>query len=213
MLKICSLSFKYPHKQKWLFSKLDFEVNRGDTIAIKGASGSGKSTLLYLMAGVIPRHWQGEISGSIIHDDINHPRAQLAELAPYISLVMQNPQHQLFFPIVEQELAFGPENLKLDRKEIHSRIDKALKILEIEDLRYKYIDRLSFGQKKMIALAAIFCLQPQILLLDEITNGLAENRHQNVITLINEYCQSGKAVVFAEHDTVLQETANKTINL
>ena len=213
LLQVNDLCFRYPDQSEWLISELSLSIEMGEIIAITGDSGSGKTTLLFLLSGVIPRHRSGEIKGVINLAAADHQNDFLAQLAPHISLVMQHPDEQIFFPTVEQELAFAPENLCLPVSEIESRIQYALKILNIADIRYSQTDQLSFGQQKLAALAAIHTLQPEILLLDEISNGLASERLNDVSLLMKEYAASGKAVVLADHDQNLIALADKIIKL
>ncbi|MCF7911515.1 MAG: energy-coupling factor ABC transporter ATP-binding protein [Candidatus Cloacimonetes bacterium] len=213
LLQVEDLSFRYPDQEDWLFSGLNFSLSAGQIMAISGNNGSGKTSLLYLLAGIIPRHRQGEIAGNISLAGINHKNADLSQLSTIISLVMQQPEDQIFFPTVEQELAFAPENLCLSVPEIEQRIDQALRLLNIYPLRFADTDKLSFGQQKLVALAAIHTLQPAILLLDEISSGLDEVKLAAVIKLIREYAASGKAVIIADHHSRLIELAEYVINL
>jgi energy-coupling factor transport system ATP-binding protein len=213
LLQAESLSFRYSGDTPWLFRDLSIAVKSGDVTVLTGVSGSGKTTLLYLLSGVIPRHKKGEIIGVIRLKGCNHQEDSLARLAPNISLVMQNPQQQLFFPTVEQELAFAPENLCLPADEIESLICETLEILHISELRFQLTNQLSYGQQKLVALAAVYTLQPGILLLDEISNGLSEHYMNHVCNLIKAYTAKGNAVIMAEHDSPLLELAHKTIHL
>jgi energy-coupling factor transport system ATP-binding protein len=207
LMQISHLSFRYPDMNNRLINDFSLNICKGDIIALTGNSGAGKTTLLFLLSGIIPRHRNGTISGNITLTAIDHKNCSLAELSPHISLTMQHPDEQLFFPIVEQELAFAPENLCLPAHQIENRILKALNILNIKHLRYKNTADLSYGQQKLVALAAIHTLQPQILLLDEISNGLDAPKRENVIRFIKEYALAGNAVVIADHDPVILETA------
>ena len=213
LLQVDELGFKYPDQKDWLFSGLSFSIESGQIMALTGDNGSGKTTLLYMLSGIIPRHRQGEIKGEIILADIDHKNAALPELAANISLVMQQPEDQIFFPTVEHELAFAPENLCLSVEEINSRIDQALKLLNIVKFRFADTDKLSFGQQKLVALAAIHTLQPQILLLDEISGGLDDEKLAAVCQLIRDYTDSGKAVIIADHHPGLLKMADITLNL
>jgi len=213
LIHVDDLWFKYPDQINWLLTGLNFSIEPGQIMAISGDNGSGKTTLLYLLAGIIPRHRQGDITGEIVLADIDHKNADQPQLATHISLVMQQPEDQIFFPVVEQELAFAPENLCLSVEEIRSRIDLVLKLLNIEELRFSATDKLSYGQQKLVALAAIYTLQPEILLLDEISSGLDDDKLDAVCKLIREYAVSGKAVIIADHHIRLLKMADITLNL
>ncbi|MDP8220507.1 MAG: ABC transporter ATP-binding protein [Candidatus Stygibacter frigidus] len=213
LINVDDLWFKYPDQKDWLLTGLNLSIEPGQIMAISGDNGSGKTTLLYLLAGIIPRHRQGEIKGEIVLADIDHKNADQPQLATHISLVMQQPEDQIFFPVVEQELAFAPENLGLSKEEIRSRIDQVLQLLNIEELRFAATDKLSYGQQKLVALAAIHTLQPEILLLDEISSGLDDERLETVCKLIREYAASGKAVIIADHHHKLLKMADVNLNL
>lgn len=213
LLTVDKLGFRYNEDDDWLFKDLSFEIYSGDIISLTGNSGTGKSTLCYLLCGVIPHHRQGEILGNIKAELYEHKALSVSQLAPHISMVLQNPEHQLFFPTVEQELAFAAENLCLKREEIARRIGESLVKLDIEELRFMDTSKLSYGQQKLVALAAVNTLQPEILLLDEISNGLSESRQLLVKEFIENYAAQGRAVLFAEHDSLLRDMAEKNINL
>lgn len=213
ILAVENLSFRYSEQDRFLFEDLEFSLNNGDILAVHGASGSGKTTLLYILNGIIPRHIKGIISGKILLKNCDHANASLPELSQKISMIMQNPAHQLFFPSVEQELAFAPENLCLSSDEIEKRVSEALKLLDIEELRYAETAKLSYGQQKLTALAAVYTLQPNILMLDEPANGLSQSRKENVINMINAYSEKGRILVLADHDPEILNLANKKVHL
>lgn len=213
ILAVENLSFRYSEQDRFLFEDLEFSLNNGDILAVHGASGSGKTTLLYILNGIIPRHIKGIISGKILLKNCDHANASLPELSQKISMIMQNPAHQLFFPDVEQELAFAPENLCLSSDEIEKRVSEALKLLDIEELRYAETAKLSYGQQKLTALAAVYTLQPNILMLDEPANGLSQSRKENVINMINAYSEKGRILVLADHDPEILNLANKKVHL
>lgn len=213
ILAVENLSFRYSEQDRFLFEDLEFSLNNGDILAVHGASGSGKTTLLYILNGIIPRHIKGIISGKILLENCDHANASLPELSQKISMIMQNPAHQLFFPDVEQELAFAPENLCLSSDEIEKRVSEALKLLDIEELRYAETAKLSYGQQKLTALAAVYTLQPNILMLDEPANGLSQSRKENVINMINAYSEKGRILVLADHDPEILNLANKKVHL
>jgi len=126
---------------------------------------------------------------------------------------MQDPEVQLFFPIVEQELAFGPENLMIDPREIQDRISKALKMLNIEHLRHRETANLSFGEKKMVALASLITLDPKVFLLDEPTAGISSQQIEYIKKMIIMLSEQGKIIFIAEHFDEILDLPHKTILL
>ena len=212
MLSIEHLSFNYQDKPS-IISNLSSTYDAGDIVAVKGPSGAGKTTLLYLICGVIPNVFKGDKTGRILYKGIDLTPYKLQEISVYISMLMQQPDYQLFFPVVEQELAFAPENLKDDPTVIKEKIDSALKTLGIENLRNSQSHTLSFGQKKMVALASILTLDPAIYLFDEPTAGLSNHFISKISDLIDDLSEKGKIIFIADHNSILLEKANKEIQL
>lgn len=185
----------------------------GDIVAVRGKSGSGKTTLLNIICGVIPKMISGELTGKILLDNNPISNLTLPQTAPHISMLMQEPDNQIFFPTVEQELAFGPENLKLVPPEINRRITSVLDLLKISHLRFDLTNVLSFGQKKLVALASILTLSPRILLLDEVSAGLSDFHLTNVRQLIDRMAAEGKTIILADHNETMCDLADKQILL
>lgn len=207
-----NLCFSYPGKEP-LFKDISIEVQEGEVLAITGSSGCGKSTLLYCLCGIIPRIFKGKLTGDILicgkHiSDI--PRYELAEL---LGIVFQNPECQLFCDTVEDEIAFGPENLCLSREEIGSRIDEVLQIVGMEKYRYSNPEKLSGGQKQLIAIASVLALKPRILLLDEVMSQVDTAGKELVLDCINRLKQRGHTFVMVDHDSGNLSAADKILKL
>ena len=213
MLKLNNISFRYNASSPLLINNFSFIAKKGDIIAVRGDSGTGKTTLLNIICSVIPKIFSGDISGSIFHDNVNISKLSLPEVAPRISLLMQHPDNQLFFPTVEQELAFAPENLKISANDIIKRIDDVLTKLGIEDLRYKETTSLSFGQKKLVTLASIITLSPDVFLLDEPFAGLSKEYIKLISDEIRSLADNGKIIFLAGHTNDISQFATKTIGM
>lgn len=213
MLKLNNISFRYKEQDHWLLRDFSFSANKGDIVAVQGSSGSGKTTLLNIICGVIPQIFKGDFSGFVSINNIDLAELSLPRIAPFASLLMQEPENQLFFPTVEQELAFAPENLNLKPEEIKKKIQEALEILEIEKLRHQETSSLSFGQKKLVTFASILTLSPQIFLLDEPTAGLAEDKAKTLKDLIRSLANKGKIIFVVDHNTSFADIATHTINM
>ncbi|MBT3755284.1 MAG: ABC transporter ATP-binding protein [Candidatus Cloacimonetes bacterium] len=213
MLNLKNISFRYNTDLPLLINNFSFTAKDGDIVAVLGDSGSGKTTLLNIICTVIPKIFSGELSGSISHNEKDISDLSLPEIAPHISLLMQHPDNQLFFPTVEQELSFAPENLKVPANEIIGRIDDVLTKLNIEELRHKETTSLSFGQKKLVTLASIITLSPDIYLLDEPFAGLSEEYVELVSSGIKSLATSGKIIFLAGHTNDIAKFANKTIEM
>ncbi len=213
MLELKNISFRYNANSPLLINNFSFLAVKGNIIAVCGDSGTGKTTLLNIICSVIPKIFPGVLSGTISHNNINISELSIPEVAPQISLLMQHPDNQLFFPTVEQELAFAPENLKIPAKDIIKRIDDVLVKLDIEDLRHKETASLSFGQKKLVTLASILTLSPDVYLLDEPFAGLSQKNIKLISDEIKTLADNGKIIFLAGHSNDIIQFANKTIEM
>ncbi|MCF7858132.1 MAG: energy-coupling factor ABC transporter ATP-binding protein [Candidatus Cloacimonetes bacterium] len=212
MLYLDDLTFQYKFSSPKLLNNLTRKINKGEIVAVNGDSAAGKTTLLNIICGVIPKFVQGNLSGEVFFNDIPISSLSLAETAPYISLLMQHPDNQLFFPTVEQELAFGPENLNIQPNEILKRIYNTLKHLNIEDLRFQETTELSFGQKKLVVFASLLILSPQVLLLDEPFTGISQINIELMKEEIYNQAEMGKIIIVAGHENA-KIKASQTIEL
>lgn len=213
MLKLNNVSFRYNATSPLLINNFSFTAKKGDIIAVRGDSGTGKTTLLNILCSVIPKIFPGDLSGSIFHNNADISELSLPEVAPRISLLMQHPDNQLFFPTVEQELAFAPENLKVPAEDITLRIDEVLSRLNIKNLKYKETTSLSFGQKKLVTLASIITLSPDVYLLDEPFTGLSQEYIKLISNEIKTQSENGKIIFTAGHTDDIVQLANKTIEM
>ena len=201
------LSFSYG--ESILFSGVDICVDEGECAALTGPSGCGKSTLCYILCGIIPRSVDGNISGTVrlFADDIRN--LPLEETVRRVGIVFQNPDSQLFSPTVEDEVAFGPENLCLPREEIGRRITAALHSVGMQDYRHANPMQLSGGQKQLVALAAALALEPKALIFDEAMSQLDSDSTKLVKQAIQKQKQQGRAVLIVEHDTENLDAADR----
>ncbi len=211
MIRLDNVSFRYYQSQIWLFESFDFEAASGEIILIRGKSGCGKTTLLNIICGVIPKMIKGELDGQVYFEDSDIGGWTLPQTAPHISMLMQNPI--LFFPIVEHELAFAPENLNLPPIEIENRIDKVITDLALHDIRYQETANLSYGQKKLVNLAALLTLSPEVYLLDEPSAGLSDQYLTLIESIIKNLANEGKTVLITDHEEHFSSVADKVITL
>lgn len=145
-IEIQNLSYQYPGKAEETLKGINLQVSRGEILGIVGLSGNGKSTLCYCMCGIIPRVFKGKLKGEVLLYGKPIKNMNLADIATKIGIVFQDPDSQLFSPTVEDEIAFGPENLCLEREVIGERISEALKTIAMEKHRYSNPHFLSGGQ-------------------------------------------------------------------
>ncbi len=199
-IMVNDLSFRYQGSKKEILTGINITVNQGEILAIVGLSGSGKSTLCYCISGIIPHIYQGELSGEVLLKGSSTRSLNLPRIATQLGIVFQNPETQLFFPIVEDEIAFGPENLCLAREEIGQRLAQVLELTGMERQRYSNPQLLSGGQKQLIALSSVLSLQPDILVFDEVMAQLDPAGKELIKNMILNLKEQGKTVIMIDHD-------------
>jgi energy-coupling factor transport system ATP-binding protein len=172
VIRLDGVSFRYRAAAKPVLSEISCHIHPGERVGLLGRSGSGRSTLASTLNGTIPHLVRGELRGriSIAGHDIHGKRPR--DLADRIGFLFQDFEAQLFSTNVALEVAFGPENLGVDREEIGRRVDRYLRLVRLEALRHKAPAGLSGGQKQRLALASVLALEPQVLVLDEPTSDL-----------------------------------------
>ncbi len=199
VLAVHHLSFAYPGKSS-LFEDVDFQAKAGEAIAIVGRSGCGKSTLAHCCAGIIPRLIGGTLQGEVELFGESVAVLPLSRISTRLGVVFQNPDTQLFFSTVEDEVAFAPENLGCSPQEVRERIGQALQMVGIEHLRHSHPHELSGGQKQLVALAAVLSLQPDILIFDEAVSQVDKAGKMLVFAAMNALKEAGKTLLMIEHD-------------
>ncbi|MBO5019024.1 MAG: energy-coupling factor transporter ATPase [Clostridia bacterium] len=225
-IEIKNVTYEYTEDDKVYAAVKDLSLNieRGSFTVILGHNGSGKSTLAKLLNGLNKPTY-----GEILVDGINTKNEELEiEIKRKVGMVFQNPDNQLIASIVEEDVAFGPENLGLSPEEIRERVDDALKSVGMYEFRKSTPHRLSGGQKQRIAIAGIIAMQPDCLVLDEPTamldpKGRAEiistllrlNREKNItIVLITHYMEEAEKadrVIVMNDGVIIDDGAPKEI--
>lgn len=200
VLSIEDLSYTYPNAQDCALDKISLNIEEGEFVLISGATGAGKTTLCRCMLGLIPHFFGGLMSGEVVVLGNNTRDTQPSRLAAKVGLVFQNPEDQLIAMSVEEELAFGPENLGLPRDEIDKRIDEALNLVKINELRDRSPYELSSGQQQKVAIAAILAMHPEILILDEPTSMINPKSAVEIIEFLNTLNkEKGITTIVTEH--------------
>ncbi|WP_420903905.1 energy-coupling factor ABC transporter ATP-binding protein [Candidatus Magnetaquiglobus chichijimensis] len=172
LLEAIQLTFTHDDGTRAL-SEVSLRVDPGERIALIGANGAGKSTLLQLLAGV-----RTERIGTLLLDGEPIPASAPERLRHRVGLVFQDPDDMLFMPTVLEDVAFGPMNLGLPVERRDRQVREAMERLEVWELRHRPPYRLSGGEKRRVAIAAVLSLRPDLLLLDEPTSGLdPKGRH------------------------------------
>ena len=199
--KIENVNYKYPLEDKQALKNINIEIKKGEFWAVIGKNGSGKTTFCNMLRRFVPDFYKGELTGKITLEDKELKDYSQKELVQKIGFVFQNPFTQIsgVKDTVFEEIAYGLENLGLDKEEIISRVEKILKLLEIEKLRDRNPYDLSGGQKQRVALASIIAMDPDILVIDEPTSQLDPKGTEDIFKIINLMANEGKTIILVEH--------------
>jgi len=182
IISIDNVSFRYEGSAKNAVNNLSLEIGEGETIAIVGHNGSGKSTLARLMNGLlVPNEGSILVGGNDTREDKN-----LFDVRKTVGVVFQNPDNQMIATIIEDDVAFGPENLGLPTEEIEKRVEWALSSVGMLHERKGTPFKLSGGQKQRIAIAGVLAIQPKVMILDESTAMLDPSGREEVMRVVGE---------------------------
>jgi len=202
IIEFFDFSWKYKASKFLVLDNINLKINRGEFIGIMGPTGAGKSTLCSCMNGLIPLRTRGYIKGSVKVFDKDTEDSKMADLARRVGLVFQDPETQFIMMTVEDEIAIGLETLNLNRNEIKSRIEWALKLVGLEGFEQKSPEELSGGQKQRIAIASVMAMRPDILILDEPTSDLDPLGKQQVFELLEKIRSEFQlTIILVSHET------------
>lgn len=196
-IKLVDVSFRYDDgAAENILSGLNFQINRGEFLAILGHNGSGKSTLAqHLNAMLLPS------AGDVLVNGINtRDESKIYEIRSTVGLVLQNPDNQIVASVVEEDVAFGPENLGLAPEKIRARVEEALEAVDMLAYRKAATYSLSGGQKQRVAIAGVIAMKPQCIVLDEPTAMLDPAGRQEVLETVRRLNRErGITVVLITH--------------
>jgi energy-coupling factor transporter ATP-binding protein EcfA2 len=222
-VRIENLHFRYPvfdpdatgvggEEPGYALAGIDLEIDAGELLGVSGTTGSGKTTLCLALNGLVPQQTSGTIRGDVWIGDWNTKRVPVPQLATRVGLVFQDPEANLLGLTVEDEVAFGPENLAVDPQEIEERVTWALDVVGMAAQRRRPAAQLSGGQKQRVGIAAGLAMLPQVLVLDEPTaelDPLGKREIAEVIAGLRER-ERGMTVVMVESDaTTLARLADR----
>lgn len=190
MLDVTELSVTYGDGTKGLI-RASFRLEAGEKCALIGENGAGKTTLLMALVGVLPS------AGDVTAAGITLSTGNLGAVRQKVGMLMQNPDDQLFLPTILQDVAFGPKNLGYSQQEAEERAREMLERLEIGHLAGRSALRLSGGEKRMAALAAVLVMEPEVLLLDEPTAFLDPKARRRLMRVLTGLPQT---MLIATHD-------------
>jgi len=213
VVEVENLFFRYKGQKEYILKGINLSVHRGEVLAIVGLSGNGKSTICYALNGIIPNTLRGDMKGKVKVFGQQVTDVNIAKLATIIGVIFQDPDTQLFSPTVEDEIAFGPENLCLSREEMKIRIDKVLKLTGMESYRYENPNSLSGGEKQLVALGAVLGLEPDILIFDEAMAQIDDKGKKRIKNVIKKLKEDGKTIIMIDHDFNNLDIADEVVLL
>lgn len=195
IIEIKNLSFQYEGSSKKVLKNLNIDVKEGEFICVLGHNGSGKSTLAKLInAQYIPTEGDILVGNMNTKDDDN-----LWNIREMCGMVFQNPDNQLVATIVEEDVAFGPENLGVPREELRKRVDECLELVGMSEYKRHSPALLSGGQKQRIAIAGILAMNPKCLLMDEATAMLDPQGRKDILDTVLKLREMGKTIIHITH--------------
>ncbi len=198
-LRVDRLSFRYRNRPQPALEDISLQAEAGQVLLVAGASGCGKSTLIRCINGLIPRSYKGELSGQVTLYGRPTQGMTLPQISQIVGTLLQDPEKQILGSRVENEVAFGLENLGQPREEILARVEDALRYLGLEGLRRRETFYLSGGEKQKVALAGVLAMRPSILVLDEPLANLDPASAAEALQLIRRLADEGKTVIIVEH--------------
>lgn len=195
IIEIKNLSFQYEGSSKKVLKNLNIDIKEGEFICVLGHNGSGKSTLAKLInAQYIPTEGDILVGNMNTKDDDS-----LWDIREMCGMVFQNPDNQLVATIVEEDVAFGPENLGVPREELRKRVDECLELVGMSEYKRHSPALLSGGQKQRIAIAGILAMNPKCLLMDEPTAMLDPQGRKDILNTVSKLREMGKTIIHITH--------------
>lgn len=196
MLRVQDVKFRYdPEQPRYAVDGVSMEIRRGEFVVVLGANGCGKSTLAkHFNAILLPE------TGTVLVEDMDtRSEEHLYDVRQKVGMVFQNPDNQIVATIVEEDVAFAPENLGVPPAEIRTRIDEAMKLAGIYEKREAAPYKLSGGQKQRVAIAGVIAMRPDCLVLDEATAMLDPHGRAQVMRTIRQLREAGITIVSITH--------------
>jgi cobalt/nickel transport system ATP-binding protein len=179
IIRVHNVRFKY--RSKYILDGVELQVDHADKIGLVGPNGSGKTTLCHIIMGLLkPESGDVEIFGKIRKEE-----ADFVEIRGRIGFLFQDADDQLFCPTVLEDVAFGPLNLGKSPEEAKTIVRETLKSLKLEGFEERITYQLSGGEKRLVSLATVLAMEPEMLILDEPTTGLDEDTSERLVEILN----------------------------
>jgi energy-coupling factor transporter ATP-binding protein EcfA2 len=199
LLEIEGLTFRYRRATEPAIRDIDLTLDGGQVLLVAGPSGCGKSTLIRAINGLIPHAYPGELAGTVRVDGALTTETRLRDLGRSVGTLLQDPAKQIVGATVEAELAFGPENLGVDREEIRARIEEVVDAAGIRHLIGRETAHLSGGERQLLAAGGMLMMRPRLIVVDEPLANLDPASAERLLELLRSLADDGNAIVIVEH--------------
>ena len=204
MITVTDLTFRYRESAEPTIRDINLHIAPGTFLGITGPAGSGKSTLTYLLNGIAPHCYPGDLYGSVVVDGMDTCDVSLTDISAVVGSVCQDIDSQMVTSIVEDEVLYGPENFGMPKDRMEACVTRALEEMGIQNLRNRAIAGLSGGQKQKVAIASVIACSPKVLVLDEPTAELDPAGSVAVFDLLRNYARThGTTVIVVEQKIAL----------
>ncbi|WP_040981206.1 energy-coupling factor ABC transporter ATP-binding protein [Oceanobacillus jeddahense] len=216
IVEVQNLKYKYPDTDKLVLNDISFTLEKGEFIGLIGRNTAGKSTLCFSLAGLVPHFFKGAYGGKVLIEDIEVRYVEIEDIITKVGLVFENPFSQMTGSkyTVYEEIAFGLENMGLERAEMIKRIEESLELLDIVEIKDQFPFGLSGGQMQRVAIASVIAMRPDILILDEPTSQLDPQGSEEVFKVVEGLAKEGITIIMAEQKMEkIAEYADKVLLL
>jgi len=212
IMQLRDVSFEYL-KDETVLKDINLDIYSGEKLVILGANGSGKSSLQKILNGLIfPSKGEYKAFGQLVTEETLNDEQFSQAFRQRIGYIFQNSDAQLFSTNVWEEIAFGPLQMKLNFNGVNERVDGVIQMLNLESLKDRPPYKLSGGEKKKVAIASVLSINPEVLILDEPTNGLDPRTQRWLINLLVELNKAGKTLITCTHNLdIVEEIADRVI--
>jgi len=207
IIKVINLWYQYPDSDFWALRGVNLEIQRGELIALIGQNGGGKSTLAKNLNGLYK-----PTKGRVLVEGLDTKQVPTHEIVKRVGYVFQNPSHQIFESKVWDEVAYGPKNFGLDEEEIKERVEWALSLVGLQGYEDTHPYDLDYGKMKLLTVASVLAMKPDVLVLDEPTTGQDHKGRWILAELSKKLNREGFTIVTITHDMrYVAEVAKRTI--
>jgi len=200
LIEVKDLKYTYPHSDKPVLINISLTVQPGEFILLTGPSGCGKTTFCRCLNGLVPKFYNGVMEGSVKVAGLDTKENPIMKLAQHVGLIFQNPDNQIFALTVEKDIAFGLENLGVQKEEMYREIEWAVETTGLQQLRQRATHELSGGQKQRLTIASVLAMRPDIIVMDEPTSFLDPVGAEHIFSVLDHLNKElGITIILIEH--------------